>query len=68
MNKYTVNIEGMACQHCAASVTEALGVYGEVTVDLELKQAYITTDADLDEAIVKDTVEGIGFDFINMSK
>lgn len=68
MNKYTVKIEGMACQHCAASVTEALGKYGNVTVDLDAKAAYITTDAELDEALVKETIDGIGFDFISMSK
>ncbi len=68
MNKYTIKIDGMACQHCAASVTEALSPYGNVTVDLELKEAYVTTDADLDEAILQDTIDGIGFEFISMSK
>ena len=68
MNKYTVKIEGMACQHCAAAVTAALGVYGETTVDLELKEAYVTTDADLDENVVKDTIDGIGFEFVSITK
>ncbi len=68
MNKYTIKIEGMACQHCAASVTEALSAFGNVTVDLELKEAYLVTDADLDQATIQDTIDGIGFEFVSMSK
>ncbi len=69
MNKgYTVKIEGMACPSCAQSVIDALSVFGDVTVDLELKEAYISTDAQLESEKIKDLIGSIGYEFIGMTK
>lgn len=67
MTTTTVNVSGMTCQHCVASVTEELqevdGVQ-DVQVDLVAggdSAVTITSDRDLDEAAVRSAVEEAGY-------
>lgn len=62
----TVKIEGMSCQHCVASVKDALekipGV-SAVTVELDKKQAQYKGEVDAEA--VKAAIIGIGFDVVS---
>lgn len=59
-----LNVEGMSCNHCVASVRKALeGLEGvrEADVNLEDKKARVELDKDLaDETLIK-AVEDAGF-------
>lgn len=59
-----VNIEGMHCNHCAMSVTNALqsieGV-SKVKVDLNKKQATIISTVEIDDKLIKAKVEELDF-------
>lgn len=59
-----IRVEGMTCGHCKASVEEALSkldFVDQVEVDLASKEVRIQ-GAGLDEKLIKDTIEDIGFD------
>ena len=60
----TYGVVGMSCGHCVAAVTEALtavpGVIG-VTIDLAAKRAAVTSVGPLDVAVVRDAIEGAGY-------
>lgn len=60
----TIPIGGMSCQHCVASVTNALssmpGVVG-VDVSLEKGQA-VVTGSSLDVPALRQAIEDLGFD------
>ena len=63
MNKI-VKIEGMRCGGCAKRVETALSTFKEikkVTVDLEQKQALIEFKKELDNQIIIDTINDLGF-------
>jgi copper chaperone CopZ len=54
----------MSCGHCVAAVTERLGSVPGVTavvIDLAAKKATVTSDGPLDVAVVRDAVEGAGY-------
>ena len=64
--KITINIDGMSCMHCVASVNNALqdldGV-NSVEVSLEQKNAVVEfDDTKLSAEDLINTVEDIGFD------
>ena len=58
---------GMSCGHCSAAVTEALtalaGVQA-VEIDLAGKRAVVSSDAPLDIAVVRDAIEGAGYQLV----
>ncbi|GAA0542134.1 MULTISPECIES: heavy-metal-associated domain-containing protein [Actinomadura] len=60
----TYTVTGMTCGHCVSSVTEEVeqiaGVTG-VEVDLPTGRVTVTSDAPLDDALVKDAVEEAGY-------
>ena len=59
-----LNVEGMMCMHCKASVEKVLGAVPGVTavvVDLEAKTAVVTCDAGVLEADLIAAVEKKGF-------
>ncbi len=62
--KKTIIIEGMACEHCAGRVREALlkldGI-ADVRIDLSAKKAEITLTKEIDDALLKSTVEAAGY-------
>jgi len=66
--KVTLQIEGMSCQHCVQTVTEALkslaGVRS-VRVDLSQDQAVVKFAAkQVEVSQMKDTVNQAGFQFV----
>ena len=65
----TIFIEGMSCGHCSKRVEEALKSVKEVKsvlISLEEKRADIVLKTDVDFNILKNTIEDIGFEVINI--
>ncbi len=61
--KVTIPVEGMSCQHCVNSVTEALARLSgvkEVKVDLKGGLAVISGE-NLDSGALRNAIEEIGF-------
>lgn len=62
-------IEGMSCNHCKMRVENALkGVEGvsNAVVDLADKSAIVTLNADVDAAVLKESVEDAGYDVVSV--
>lgn len=66
--KKTMKIEGMMCGHCTGRVDKVLnaldGVQAEVS--LEDKAAYLTITGDVDDALLKKTVEDEGYQVVEI--
>ena len=65
----TIFIEGMSCGHCSKRVEEALkSVNGvkSVKVSLEEKKADVILKNDVDNEILKNAVEEVGFEVVNV--
>lgn len=66
MNKATVHIEGMACNHCKMSVEKGLGALDgvtDVTVSLEDKTATLTATTDITTLPIEKTIVDLGFEY-----
>ena len=66
MNKATVHIEGMACNHCKMSVEKGLGALDgvqDVTVSLEDKTATLTANTGISTLPIEKTIVDLGFEF-----
>lgn len=63
----SVKIKGMSCQHCVASVTEALtrieGIIG-VTVNLEAGEATYEESKPVAREIIRQAIKAVGFELI----
>lgn len=65
-NTYTVNIEGMSCNHCKMSVEKGLGGLDGVTsaeVSLDNKNCKITTTVDPSTLPIEKTLTDLGFTY-----
>jgi len=66
--KKTMKIEGMMCGHCTGRVEKVLnaleGVKAEVS--LEDKAAYLTIDGEVEDALLKKTVEDEGYQVVSI--
>ena len=65
----TIFINGMSCGHCSKRVEEALkSVNGvkSVKVSLEEKKADVILKNDVDNEILKNAVEEVGFEVVNV--
>ncbi|MGP4023141.1 heavy-metal-associated domain-containing protein [Actinomadura sp. 3N407] len=65
MSTATYTVTGMTCGHCVSSVTEEVEQIAGVTavdVDLPTGRVTVTSDAPLDDALVKDAVEEAGYE------
>ncbi len=63
-NKIIVHIEKMSCQHCAKKVEDALKELEsikKVKVNLEKKIAEVTLNDNLEDQIIKDKIEDLGY-------
>ena len=64
-------IEGMSCHHCSGRVEKALreldGVKVE-SVSVDEKNAVITLEREIDERLIKNTVEDAGYDLIEIKE
>lgn len=61
----SIEVKGMSCQHCVASVTDALSkVPGvkDLNVSLEDAKATFEEDSPVDMQKVKDAISAIGFE------
>lgn len=70
MNQKTIEIEGMMCMHCTGSVQKALSAIPGVTVkdvSLENKCAYVETDGNVSEDVLKKTVTDMGYTVLRIS-
>ncbi|GAA0267436.1 heavy-metal-associated domain-containing protein [Actinomadura nitritigenes] len=64
MSTATYTVTGMTCGHCVASVTEEVEqVAGVTAVDVDLKtgQVTVTSEAPVDDALIKSAVEEAGY-------
>ena len=64
MSTATYTVTGMTCGHCVASVTEEVKqVAGVTAVDVDLKtgQVTVTSEAPVDDALIKGAVEEAGY-------
>ena len=58
----TYVVEGMHCEHCSARVIKALEGIG-LGVKVSLEKGEVTVDGDnISDALVKETIEDLGFD------
>ena len=67
--KKTIFIEGMSCGHCSKRVEVALkSVNGvkSVKVSLEEKKVDIILKNDVDNNVLKNAVENVGFEVVNV--
>ena len=65
----TIYIEGMSCGHCSKRVEAALkSVNGvkSVKVSLEEKKADVVLKNDIDNEVLKNAVEDVGFEVVNV--
>ena len=68
--KKKLNIEGMSCGHCVQSTTDALNQVEQISkvdVNLEEKSAVVELSAAIDDAVLKTTIEDIGFSVTGIS-
>lgn len=64
-----IRISGMHCQNCVNSVTNALNVIDGVSAEVSLKdnRAEVSYDRAIDESVLKQAVEGAGFEVVSIS-
>lgn len=65
MTESTYTVSGMACGHCASSVTEEIERIAGVTavhVDVDNGSVTVTSDEDLDIAEVRAAVDEAGYE------
>ena len=59
----TVKIKGMSCQHCVASVTEALkAIPGISKVQVDLQKGEARYEGEVDAVVVQETISKTGFE------
>jgi Copper chaperone len=66
----TMKIDGMHCKNCAASVTKALEAVDGVSaaaVNLDAKKAVVTLTAVVDDAVLREAIDDIGFDVVGIA-
>ena len=59
-----VNIEGMTCEHCAQKIKDTLENLVDVSkvkVDLNKKSAIVSYENTLDEILLQETIEKLGY-------
>ena len=64
MSTQSYTVTGMTCQHCVASVTEAVAEIGGVTdvhVDLASGSLQVTSDQPIPDEAVRGAVEEAGY-------
>ena len=69
VEKRTMEIEGMSCAHCAASVGAALDKIDGVSANVNLStgKADISCDREIRDDVLKNAVERIGYKVVRIS-
>ena len=56
-----INVEGMHCEHCSARVKKAIEALG-AKCDIDLSKGEVKVAGEnLDDKVLKDTIENLGF-------
>ena len=68
MEKTTIKVDGMSCEHCVSSVKTAVGaISGVSAVEVDLKSGMVTVEHDAASAplgTIKAAIEDQGFDVV----
>ena len=69
IGRRTIRISGMHCQNCVNSVTNALNAIDGVSAKVNMKdnRAEVSYDRAVDESVLKQAVEGAGFEVVSIS-
>ena len=69
IGRKTLTIEGMHCEHCANTVTNALNGLDGVTAKVSLKEnsAEVSYDREIDLADLKNAVKNAGYEVTSVS-
>ncbi|MCY8234328.1 copper chaperone CopZ [Priestia endophytica] len=66
MEKVTLNVEGMSCNHCVKAIEGSVGeLNGVKKVDVNLSEKAVTVEFDKDKATldeIKETIDDQGYD------
>ncbi|AKO94448.1 copper chaperone CopZ [Priestia filamentosa] len=66
MEKVTLNVEGMSCNHCVKAIESSVGeLNGVEKVDVNLNEKAVTVEFDKDKATldeIKETIDDQGYD------
>jgi copper chaperone len=67
--KKQIFIEGMTCGHCSGRVEKALKAVDGIVdakVDLDNKNAIVEMNANVEDSLLKETVEDAGYDVVDI--
>ena len=68
LEKITLNVEGMSCEHCVKSVKGAVGeIDGVSSVEVSLGEKTVTVEYDndlVDVSAIKEAIEDQGYDVV----
>lgn len=66
MEKVTLNVEGMSCNHCVKAIESSVGeLNGVEKVNVNLNEKAVTVEFDKDKATldeIKETIDDQGYD------
>lgn len=69
--EYEIAVEGMKCEHCSARLVTVLSKIdgARASASVPEKKIYLSAKAEIDEALVKSTVENAGeFTVVSITK
>ncbi len=68
MTKKRIMIEGMSCMHCSSRVETALNALDGVKAKVNLKKKFAEVRADdsVDDTLLRETIETLGFSVIGI--
>mgnify|MGYP001336500683 FL=1 len=63
--KKVIKIDGMGCQHCVKSVTNALeNVSGVKILEVKIEEATVEIAEDFDMSIIVDALDDVGYEVV----
>lgn len=67
--KKIIKINGMSCEHCASRVEKALlNIENVLNVEVSVEEGYASVELkdDVDNYLLKETIENLGYDVENI--
>lgn len=71
MTKYTLSIDGMACNMCEAHINEAIRNHfkvKKVTSSYKKKETIILSEEEISEEKLQEVIDATGYRFVSMHK
>lgn len=71
MTKYTLSIDGMACNMCEAHINEAIRNHfkvKKVTSSYKKKETIILSEEEISEEKLQEVINATGYTFVSMQK